>query len=149
MASNVPSPSESRRLGRLLNGAVANLAKLGISLWGTRLLYVRGRRSGQWRPTVVNLLVHDGERYLFAPRGGTQWVRNLRAAGNGKLRLGRRTELFTATELADDDKSAVLRAYLARWKFEVGAYFDGVGPDTPEEELRRIAPGYPAFRITP
>ena len=90
--------------------AVAGLTKLGLSLFGSRVLSVRGRNSGQPRSTPVNPLSHDGGRYLVAPRGQTQWVRNLRVAGEGTLRLGRRVERFTAVELADDDKPAILRA---------------------------------------
>jgi F420H(2)-dependent quinone reductase len=95
----------------------------------------------------VNLLTVDGQRYLVAPRGHTQWVRNLRAAGGGELRVGSKAEQFTATELADDQKPPILRAYLRRWKFEVGVFFEGVDADAPEEELREIAPGYPVFLI--
>jgi hypothetical protein len=82
-----------------------------------------------------------------APRGHTQWVRNLRAAGEGELHLGRRVERFVPTELDDADKPAVLRAYLRRWKFEVGVFFDGVDAKAPDEKLLEIAPGYPIFRI--
>lgn len=92
-------------------------------------------------------LTLDGARYLVAPRGVTQWVRNLRAAGGGELALGRAVERFRAVELADDQKIDILRSYLRRWKFEVGAFFDGVGPDSPEEDFRRIAPHHPVFRI--
>ena len=65
----------------------------------------------------------------------------------GWLLVGPRSERVTATELADDEKAPVLRAYLKRWKFEVGVFFDGVGPDSDEQELRRIAPRHPVFRI--
>jgi deazaflavin-dependent oxidoreductase (nitroreductase family) len=134
---------------RIFNGAVASLTKLGISVWGSRVLFVRGRTSGEWRSTPVNLLTFEGERYLVAPRGTTQWVRNIRAAnGAGELHLGRRVEPFTAIELADDDKPPVLRAYLKRWKMEVGVFFDGVDASAPQEKLREIAPGYPVFRVT-
>jgi deazaflavin-dependent oxidoreductase (nitroreductase family) len=132
----------------IFNRAVAGLTKLGISVWGSRVLYVRGRSSGEWRSTPVNLLTHRGERYLVAPRGTTQWVRNLRAAdGQGELHLGRRAEPFRATELGDDAKPDVLRAYLKRWKMEIGVFFNGVGPDASDDKLREIAPGYPVFRI--
>jgi len=132
----------------IFNRAVAGLTKLGISVWGSRVLYVRGRSSGEWRSTPVNLLTHRGERYLVAPRGTTQWVRNLRAAGgHGELHLGRRVEPFRATELGDDAKPDVLRAYLKRWKMEIGVFFNGVGPDASDDKLREIAPGYPVFQI--
>jgi deazaflavin-dependent oxidoreductase (nitroreductase family) len=131
----------------VFNEAVAKLTRLGISVWGSRVLYVRGRKSGELRSTPVNLLTIDGVRYLVAPRGTTQWVRNLRVAGEGELRVGRRVERFVPTELADDDKPAILRAYLKRWKFEVGVFFDGVDAKAGDEKLREIAPGYPIFLI--
>ncbi len=134
----------------IFNESVARLTRLGISVRGSRVLYVRGRNTGVWRSTPVNLLTYEGNRYLVAPRGNTQWVRNLRAAsGEGELRVGRRAERFRATELDDDAKPQVLRAYLRRWKFEVGVFFDGINARAPEETLRRIAPGYPVFRIEP
>lgn len=139
---------EATRSARVFNAAVAALTSAGVSVWGSRVLRVRGRASGEWRSTPVNLLSHGGARYLVAPRGHTQWVRNLRVAGTGELAVGRRVERFTATELADTDKPAVLRAYLRRWKFEVGVFFSGVGPDASDEELLRIAPGYPVFLVT-
>jgi deazaflavin-dependent oxidoreductase (nitroreductase family) len=131
----------------VFNAVVAGSTRVGLSVWGSRLLRVRGRKSGEWRTTPVNVLSLDGTRYLVAPRGETQWVRNLRAAGGGQLVLGRRVEPFRATEISDEDKLDVLRAYLRRWKAEVGVFFDGVSADSPEEELRRIAPDHPVFRI--
>lgn len=132
----------------VFNRLVALLTGLGLSVAGSRVLEVKGRKSGEWRRTPVNLLTHEGERYLVAPRGNTQWVRNMRVSGGGRLALGRRTEDFEATEVGEEEKPVLLRAYLEKWKWEVGAFFDGVGPDAPEEELRRIGPDHPAFRIT-
>ncbi|MDQ6811755.1 MAG: nitroreductase family deazaflavin-dependent oxidoreductase [Actinomycetota bacterium] len=131
----------------VFNRIVGGLTGLGISLLGSRVLEVRGRSSGVPRRTPVNLLTLDGERYLLAPRGETQWARNLRASGEGRLLLGRRSEEFTATELEDEQKPPLLRAYLKRWKLEVAAFFDGVGPNSSEEELRRAAPKHPVFRL--
>ena len=87
------------------------------------------------------------QRFLVAPRGDTQWVRNIRVAGRGELRVGRRVEPFRAVEIADADKVDVLRAYLRRWKMEVGVFFEGVGPDSSDEELRAIADRHPVFRV--
>jgi deazaflavin-dependent oxidoreductase (nitroreductase family) len=131
----------------VFNRFVAWLTRRGVSVWGSRVLAVRGRKSGEWRRTPVNVLSIDGERYLVAPRGHVQWTHNMRAAGGGQLLLGKRVEEFTATEVADDDKPAVLRAYLTRWKAEVGVFFGGVGPDSTDEQLRAIAPKHPVFRI--
>ena len=130
------------------NAMVAALTRMGISVYGSRVLYVRGRKSGEWRSTPVNPLSLDGQRYLVSPRGHTQWVRNMRTAGGGELRVGRRVERFTATELPDDVKPPVLREYLRRWKFEVGMFFEDVSLDSPDERLLQIAPGFPVFQIT-
>jgi deazaflavin-dependent oxidoreductase (nitroreductase family) len=132
----------------VFNPIVAGLTRLGVSLVGSRVLEVRGRKSGEWRRTPVNPLAFEGERYIVAPRGETQWVRNLRTSGEGRLRKGPRTEEFTATEVADEQKVPLLRAYLKKWAWEVGAFFEGVGADAPEDELRRIAPLHPVFRIS-
>jgi len=132
----------------VFNRVVALFTRLGLSVYGSRVLEVRGRTSGEWRRTPVNLLRFEDGDYLVAPRGHTQWVKNLRASGEGRLRLGRRTQSFTAVELADASKPPLLRAYLKKWKFEVGVFFGGVGPDSSEEELRRIAPDHPVFRIS-
>jgi deazaflavin-dependent oxidoreductase (nitroreductase family) len=98
----------------VFNRAVAFLTQRGVSVLGSRVLAVRGRTSGVWRTTPVNLLDHDGHRYLVSARGDGQWVRNLRAAGTGELRVGRRTEAFRGRELSDKEKVPVLRAYLKR-----------------------------------
>jgi deazaflavin-dependent oxidoreductase (nitroreductase family) len=148
MADSEPRVIQGNNLlDRTTRKIVSGLTRMGISLLGSRVLYVRGRKTGEWRTTPVNLLVFEGERYLVAPRGHTQWVRNMRVSGGGELHIGRRVEVFTATELADEEKPPVLRAYLKRWKFEVAMFFDGVGPDASDEKLLEIAPGYPVFRL--
>jgi len=131
----------------VFNRFVAGLTRAGLSVWGSRVLEVRGRTTGDARRVPVNVLVYEGKRYLVAPRGQTQWVRNLRAAGEGHLLLGRRREHFTAIEIPDAEREPILRAYLRRWKWEVGQFFGGVGPDSPTEELERIAADHPVFRI--
>src|SRR5262245_17837954 len=105
---NEPRYVRPGRSTNVFNEAVAAMTRAGISIWGSRILAVRGRKSGEWRTTPVNPLTLNGQRYLVAPRGETQWVRNMRAAGGGELRVGRRAEPFTATELADADKPPVL-----------------------------------------
>ena len=124
----------------VLNGAVALLTRAGVSVWGSRLLRVRGRKSREWHSHPINVLTYKGKQYLVAPRGLTQWVGNIRVAGGGELVLGRRVQPFTAVEISDEEKIPILRSYLKRWKFEVGMFFQGVSDDSPEEGLRRIAP---------
>ena len=129
------------------NPSISALTRLGLSIRGSRVLAVRGRTSGEWRTVPVNLLDLDGARYLVAPRGHTQWVRNLRAAGGGELRLGRRAERFAAVELEDDAKPLVIREYLRRWKAEVGVFFDGLDETATDEQIAAVAPGFPVFAL--
>jgi len=148
-----PSPSTPRYVepgwftNHVFNPSVAFLTRRGLSVWGSRELHVRGRTTGEWRTTPVNLLTLDDEHFLVAARGHTQWVRNLRVAGSGELRVGKRTDRFRATEVDDADKVPVLRAYLKRWKAEVGVFFDGVSGDSTDADLQRIAPDHPVFRL--
>ena len=131
----------------IFNGTVQSLTRLGVSVAGSRELRVRGRTSGEWRSTPVNLLTIDGRRYLVAPRGTTQWVRNIRVNPDAQLRRGRRTTAFRAAELPDDAKLPVLRGYLEKWAWEVGRFFEGLTADASDEEIAAVAPGFPAFRI--
>ena len=131
----------------VFNRIVALSTKLGLSVWGSRVLRVRGRKSGEWRSTPVNVLTVAQDRYLVSPRGETQWVRNIRVSGAGELLLGKRTETFTVVEVPDSGKPEILRAYLKRWKAEVGVFFDGASGNSSDDELRRIAPDHPVFRI--
>jgi len=131
----------------VLNPAVAALTRAGVSVSGSAILRVRGRKSGEWRENPVNLLPHRGDHFLVSPRGETQWVRNLRASGAGELRVGRRVRRFTAEEVADDERAELVRAYLKRWKWEVGVFFGGVGPDSTDAELHAESPYHPVFRL--
>ncbi|WP_018653975.1 nitroreductase/quinone reductase family protein [Actinomadura flavalba] len=135
------------RLERRMNRFVARLAGRGLRLPGIELLAVRGRTSGEWRTTPVHPMAFEGERYLVAPRGHTQWVRNIRAAGGGELRRGRRTEAFEVVELPDTEKAPVVREYLDRFGWEVARFFDGPVKDPSDERLAELAPGVPVFRI--
>jgi deazaflavin-dependent oxidoreductase (nitroreductase family) len=133
---------------QVFNRAVRRLTRLGVSVAGSRELRVRGRSSGEWRSTPVNLLTLEGQQYLVAPRGVTQWVRNLRVAGTGELRVGRRTQPFSVTELGDADKTPVLREYVRRWGFEAGQFFEGVDARSDDVALARVAPGFPVFLLS-
>jgi deazaflavin-dependent oxidoreductase (nitroreductase family) len=133
---------------RMMNPLIVAAMGLGISIWGSRVLEVKGRSTGAPRRTPVNLLELDGHEYLVSPRGDSQWARNVRA-DNGRLVvvLGRKRDERVARELSDNEKPPVLRAYLRRWKMEVGMFFDGVSADSSDEELLRIAPKHPVFLL--
>ena len=148
------APRHYRRPGwftkHVANRLVARLTRLGISIWGSRVLEVAGRKSGLPRRTPVNLLTLDGHEYLVSARGEGDWVRNVRAAGGHfDLLLGRRREPRTAHEVADGDKTEILRAYLRRWKAEVGVFFEGIGADSSTEEIAAIAHRHPVFELDP
>ncbi|MBA3283103.1 MAG: nitroreductase family deazaflavin-dependent oxidoreductase [Acidimicrobiia bacterium] len=148
-----PDPARYLRPGwftrNVFNRLVQRLTRMGLSVHGSRELRVRGRRSGEWRSTPVNLLTVGGQEYLVAPRGTTQWVRNLRAAGTGELRVGRRVQAFGAEELPDADKAAVLRPYLAKWKAETGVFFDGLDATASDADLVAAGPKHPVFLVEP
>ena len=132
---------------RVFNRIVGLLTRLGISVAGSRELRVRGRTTGEWRSTPVNLLTVDGQRYLVSPRGTTHWVRNIRVSGGGELRHGRKTEAFGAVEVADSEKVPILRDYIRRWGWELGRFFEGVDKNATDDDLARIASDFPVFRV--
>jgi len=109
-----------------------------VNLGRTTTLAVPGRKTGEWRTVPVNVLEHEGERYLVAPRGETEWARNLRAVGRGELRRRGRVEAFTAVEVPVDERPALISAYRARWDKEVRAMFKAL-PDPAD---------HPVFRLT-
>ena len=152
--SHTVAPTAERYLApdrftrRVVNPLVVRLVRLGLNLRGARELHVRGRTTGEWRTVPVNPLDLDGRTYLVSPRGHTQWSRNMRAAGGGRLRRGRRLDEFSAVEVADDDKAPIIRAYLREWAFEVGKFFDGITADSTDAELLAVADGFPVFEIT-
>jgi len=133
---------------KLQNPVIAALTRAGISVWGSRVLRVRGRTSGEWRTAPVNVLTFEGQRYIVAPRGQTQWVATY-VWPEAVSSYRQKGEQFKASEIGEAERVPILRAYLKRWKFEVGRFFRGVSADSPELELRRIAPDHPVFRVEP
>ncbi|MFT4088130.1 MAG: nitroreductase family deazaflavin-dependent oxidoreductase [Gordonia sp. (in: high G+C Gram-positive bacteria)] len=138
---------EPARIVPVMNRAVAWLAGRGMAPAGCHVLAVRGRTSGQMRTTPVNVLDHHGVRYLVAPRGDTQWVRNLRAAGEAELRRGRGTETVAAVEIGDQLKPELLGEYLRRWSSQVKGIVEGLTPESSPEEFAAAAPGFPVFEL--
>ena len=151
-ASPTASPTYYRRPGwvmrKTLTPLLNFLMRRGVSVWGARVLEHRGRRTGTAHHTPVNLLTVGTSEYLVAARGETDWVRNVRAAeGRLVLILGRGRQERTAEEVPPAERTEILRAYLARWKFEVGMFFEGVGPDSTDAEFADIAPRHPVFAL--
>ena len=133
----------------VFNRIVARLTRMGVSVWGSRVLEVPGRTTGRPQRVPVNLLKHAGRQYLVSARGEGQWVRNVRANDGGvDLLVGRHRAHHIATEVADADKVDVLRAYLERWKAEVGAFFDGVDAGSTDEAILAIAHKHPVFVLS-
>ncbi len=138
-----------RFTNHVFNPLVAWLTRRGVGLKGAAILEVRGRKSGEPRTTPVNPLPLGGERYLLAPRGETEWVRNIRVAGRGALITRRRREEFAVSEVPDAEKVPIIRAYLKEWAWEVGAFFEGITAKSDDDEVRAVAAGFPVFRILP
>lgn len=155
MAENAATAAHVQKPGgftrRVLNPAIAWFTRRGFSVWGSRVLETKGRKSGQPRHTPVNLLELDGHHYLVSPRGHGDWVKNVRADnGSLVLILGKKRTEHVATEQdpTAPETITVLRAYLKKWKFEVGAFFEGVGPDSTDAELAAVAPRHPIFELS-
>jgi deazaflavin-dependent oxidoreductase (nitroreductase family) len=114
---------------------------------GTRVIEVKGRSSGVWRSNPVRMLEMDGQRYLVAMYGESNWVKNLRAQGGGRLRMGSHVTDFLAVELIGKDKLPVLRAYFKRWWSLVAKLTTVTSPDAPDEEILKAASLHPVFRL--
>jgi deazaflavin-dependent oxidoreductase (nitroreductase family) len=138
---------EPNRSARAANALIRWLAELGISIAGTRSLRVRGRKSGKLRGVVVNVLTVDGVDYLVSPRGTTQWVRNVRAAGVVEVGPRWRRRRVRTTEVADPAKADLLRRYLDRWYWEVKGHIAGLTPDSGDDEIHAAAPSIPVFAL--
>jgi deazaflavin-dependent oxidoreductase (nitroreductase family) len=130
----------------LVNPLVKGIHRLGIGVQGSETLAIRGRKSGEVRTNPVNPFELDGKTYLLSPRGNTQWVRNLRAAGEGELRSGRKVRHFRATEVPDSEKLPLMRLYMDKWAWEVKGFM-GIEADAPDDEVERVLPDHPAFSL--
>jgi deazaflavin-dependent oxidoreductase (nitroreductase family) len=122
------------------------LLRAGVKMGTTSLLTVRGRKSGQPHTVPVVLVEQDGQRWLVAPYGVVQWVRNIRAAGTAMLTRGRRSETISVTELPAQEAAPVLKQYLLHVSGGVRSYFDA-RKDSPVEAFEREAPRHPVFQI--
>lgn len=133
---------------RAINKLFGLLVGLGLGLPHNYLLQVRGRKSGRVYSTPVDVLSRGGKRYLVAPRGYTQWVRNAIASGTVSLKKGRRSEEFCMRILSDDEKPQILKSYLDRYKLTVQRYFP-VPAGSPIEAFRPLTEQYPVFELLP
>ena len=139
---------QPKTLDRAINKFFGFLVGLGLGLRHNYLLQVRGRKSGRVYSTPVDVLDRDGKRFLVAPRGYTQWVRNTIASGTVSLKKGRRLEEFVTRLLSDDEKPEILKTYLDRYKLTVQRYFP-VPAGSPTEAFRLLTQEYPVFELIP
>jgi deazaflavin-dependent oxidoreductase (nitroreductase family) len=138
---------EPNATARAANALIGWLAEWGISIAGTRALRVRGRKTGKSRGVVVNVLRVDGVDYVVSPRGNTQWVRNVRAAGVVDVGPRWRRRRLRITEVADPAKADLLKRYLDRWYWEVKGHVAGLTPDSGDDEIHAAAPSIPVFAL--
>ena len=138
-------PSLTERIFNRLFGIAIGL---GIGLRHNYVVEVRGRKSGQIFSTPIDLLEAGGRRYLVAPRGDTNWVRNARAAGRVTLRKGHQSDDFAVREVGLAERPELLKAYLDRFALTVQRYFP-IPRGSPASEFTPIAERYPVFELTP
>ena len=131
---------------KFFNRAMGFLVSIGFAPSYMQLLEVRGRKSGKLYTTPVDLLELDGKRYLVAPRGRTQWVRNAEVSGEVTLKRGSTRQSFVLRALNDVEKLPILKAYLDRFKTAVQRYFT-VPAGSPPEAFAEVATTYPAFEL--
>jgi deazaflavin-dependent oxidoreductase (nitroreductase family) len=142
----VASRYRTTLLRRLLTVLVEPAARLGLAGKRTHVLTVVGRKSGRKYSTPVQLVFLDGQRWLVAPYGEREWVKNARAAGTVELTRARNTERVHVEEVVDAQTAApVLREYLN--KTPVTKSFFEVSKDSPLEDFAAEAPRHPVFRI--
>jgi deazaflavin-dependent oxidoreductase (nitroreductase family) len=146
MNSPVPTFREPTTIEKIFNRVYGFLIGLGLGFAHNYLLEVRGRKSGKLFSTPVDLLEMDGKRYLVAPRGRTQWVRNAEAAGEVTLKKGSKRLKFRLRAISDSDKPPILKAYLDNFQREVQTYFP-IAAGSPVESFAAIAGSYPAFEL--
>jgi hypothetical protein len=131
---------------KAMNGFVGWLASIGLMPGDTVQLQVRGRNSGQIRKNAVTLVEYEGARYLVAPRGNTEWVRNVQASsGQAVLKHGK-SETVRLEEIPVEQRAAIIKPYLKKTAMATKGEF-GIEPDAPIEEFERIAEKHPVFRI--
>jgi hypothetical protein len=138
---------EPNGVARAANTLVRWLAEAGISIVGTRALRMRGRKTGQVRSVVVNILTVGDVDYLVSPRGNTQWARNVRVAGAVDVGPSWRRRTLRATEVLDPAKPELLKRYLDRWYWEVKGHVAGLTPDSSADQLAAAAPSIPVFAL--
>jgi len=148
MNSTLPSFRQPTAIERAFNKTFGFLVGLGLGFSYNYLLQVRGRKSGKIYSTPIDLLEIDGKRFLVAPRGRAQWVRNAEAAGEVTLKKGSQRNKFGLRTLSDQEKPAILKAYLDQFKREVQGYFP-VPAGSPLEAFRDLVQNYPAFELIP
>ncbi len=127
-----------KAVDRAFNRAFGFLVRMGFGLKHNYMLEVRGRKSGRIYSTPVNVLGREGARYIVAPRGYTEWVRNVLSNGEASLVKGRRRERVRLQIVASEKKAEILKAYLDRHKLTVQRYFS-VPAGSPEEAFEPMA----------
>jgi deazaflavin-dependent oxidoreductase (nitroreductase family) len=142
----LPTFREPTAVEKLFNRIFGFLVGLGLGFSYNYLLEVRGRKSGKLYSTPINLVELNGKKYLVAPRGRTQWVRNAEAAGKVTLKKGSKRQQFHLRPIPETDRPQILKAYLDSFKREVQRYFP-VAAGSPRESFLAIAESYPAFEL--
>ena len=148
MNSALPVFREPSAVEKIFNRVFGFLVGLGVGFSYNYLLEVRGRKTGKLYSTPIDLLELDGKKFLVAPRGRTQWVRNAEAAGEVTLKKGSNRQKVHLRPLAEEEKLPILKAYLDTFRREVQRYFP-IPAGSPQESFASISGSYPAFELLP
>lgn len=146
MTSSLPAFRQPTAIEKIFNRTFGFVVGLGLGPSHIYLLQVRGRKSGKIFATPVDLLELNGKRYLVAPRGRTQWVRNAEAAGEVTLKKGSTRQKYHLRPITNVDKPEILKAYLDTFKREVQRYFT-IAAGSPREAFSTVAESYPVFEL--
>ena len=133
---------------KMTNAVLSWFASMGLLPARMVTVEVKGRRSGSLRSAVVNTVEVGGQKYLVSPRGQTEWVRNVRAAGGEAVIHHGKRQGVRLEEVPVEQRAPIIKAYLKENTMSTKSHF-GVEPDAPIEEFERIAPDHPVFRVVP
>ena len=134
------------KLTQVMNGALGWLASLGLTPSQMITLEVKGRRSGKTRSTVMNIVTYEGVRYAVSPRGESEWVRNVRAAGGAAVIRHRGRRSVRLEEIPPEQRAPILKKYLGENAMSTKQHF-GVDPKAEVAEFAAIAERHPVFRV--
>jgi deazaflavin-dependent oxidoreductase (nitroreductase family) len=132
---------------KAMNSLMGWLGGRGIGPKKMVSLTIKGRKSGQPRTVAVNIVEYQGNRYLVAPRGNTEWSRNAVAAGGEAVIKRGKPENVRLVEVPISERAPIIQKYVKETAIVRSEF--GLKEDSPIEEIEKVADRHPTFRIEP